>query len=230
MMDRRPLFLYEHVMLLALERKKGTPHFGLQYQFAISAALLAELLLERRITLEGDDGKQLVTVEDRRPLGDPLLDECLERVATAKRPVTPKTWITKFAGIRGLKTRVADGLVKLAILRAVDTKVLLVFPRTVYPERDAGPRREVVKRLKQAIFSYSAEVDSRIVVLVAIAHATGVLAHVFDKKRLKERKRRLERLTAESREGQATKELTDAVRTAIAVAGTAAGIVATSGR
>lgn len=230
MMERRPLFLYEDVMLLALDRKKGTPYTGLQYQFGVGAALLAELLLDRRLAVEGQNGKQLVTVVENRAVGDPLLDECLHMVATAKRPVPPKTWITKFAGLRRLKARVAEGLAKQGILRPIDTKVLLVFPHTVYPERDARPRRELVKRLKQVIFSYSADVDTRTAVLVALTHATGVLAHVFDKKRLKDRKQRLERLTAQSMEGQATKELADAVRAAIAVAGTAAGIVATSGR
>lgn len=230
MMERRPLFLYEEVLLLALDRKKGSPYTGLQYQFGVGAALLAELLLVRRLAVEGDNGKQLVTVVDDRPVGDPLLDECLTMVVTAKRPVTPKTWITKFAGLRRLKARVAEGLAKLGILRRIDTKVLFVFPHTVYPERDSRPRRELVKRLKQVVFTYSADVDTRTAVLVALTHATGVLGHVFDKKRLKGRKQRLERLTAHSAEGQATKELADAVRTAVAVAGTAAGIVATSGR
>lgn len=230
MMERRPLFLFEDVMLLALDRKKGTPYTGLQCQFGVGAALLAELLLDRRLALEGQNGKQVVTVVENRAVGNPLLDECLHMVATAKRPVPPKTWITKFAGLRRLKSRVAEGLVKQGILRSIDTKVLFVFPHTVYPERDGRPRRELVKRLKQVIFSYSADVDTRTAVLVALTHATGVLAHVFDKKRLKDRKQRLERLTAQSAEGQATKELADAVRMAIAVAGTAAGIVATSGR
>lgn len=230
MIDRRPLFLYEEVMLLALQREKGTPYVGLQHHIGVGAALLAELLLEGRLAVGGEEKKLVVSVADRRAVGDPLLDECLELVVTAKRAAPPKTWIMKFAGLRGLKARVAEGLVKQGILRAVEAKVLLVFPRTVYPERDGGPRRELVKRLKQVIFSYSARVDPRTAVLVALTNATGVLGHVFDKARLKDRKQRLERLTAESPEGRATKELADAVRTAIAVAGTAAGIAATSGR
>ena len=83
-MDKdKPLFLYEEVMLLALRDEQGTIATGFVEQ-AVAGAILAELLLESRITVD-DTKKQLVNLQNVKPAGDPVIDECLEKIAAAKR-------------------------------------------------------------------------------------------------------------------------------------------------
>jgi hypothetical protein len=48
MTKQSSLFLYEEVMLLALRDEEGTIASGTMYQYAIGAAILAELLLNKR--------------------------------------------------------------------------------------------------------------------------------------------------------------------------------------
>jgi hypothetical protein len=216
------LFLHEEVLLLSLKDKVGTLHFGTHYQHAMSAAIVAELLLGGRIRVVEDGTKRFVEVSDRTPLGDDVLDECLERIAAAKRRGQVRRWVTTFAGVRQLKRRVAESLVDRGILKIGRDKVLLVFSRTIYPERDPKPEREIVKRLRRAIFTPARDIDPRTAVLAAIAHATGILPHVFDKKRLKDRKKRLKDLTDGSVVGEATRDVVQAMHAAVMVASVAA--------
>ena len=223
-MATRPnhLFLHEEILLLSLKDKEGTAHSGAHHQHALSAAIVAELLLEERIRIVMDGKKQFVEVADRTALGDDVLDECLERIATAKRRAQVNRWVTTFAGVRHVRARVAGSLVERGILKAGQDKVLLIFTRKIYPERDPKPEREIVRRLRRAVFTPARDIDPRTAVLAAIAHATGILRHVFDKKRLKARKKRLQDLTEGSVVGEATKEVVQAMQAAVMVAGVAA--------
>jgi hypothetical protein len=216
------LFLHEEVLLLSLKDKKGTMHSGAHHQHALSAAIVAELLLRERIRIAAEGKKQFVEVSDHTPLGDDVLDECLERIVTAKRRAQIRRWVSTFAGVRRLRARVAGSLVERGVLKASHDKVLLIFTRSIYPERDPKPEREIVRRLRRAVFTPARDIDPRTAVLAAITHATGILPHVFDKKRLKDRKKRLQDLTEGSVVGEATKEVVQAMQAAVMVAGIAA--------
>jgi hypothetical protein len=221
------LHIYEELMLLALHDREGTVHFGANYPYALGGALLAELLLKNRIRIE-DEKKKFVVARRGDATGDPLLEECLERIATAKRRATLRTWVARFAGIKQLKHRVAEQLCDRGILRADHDKVLLIFSRKIYPERDPKTERELVARLKSAIFTYTTEIEPRTVILIALAHPTGLLKATFDKKKLKDRKKRLDQIVAGDVLGQTTKEVMEAVQAAIVAASVAVTVATTA--
>jgi hypothetical protein len=147
----------------------------------------------------------------------------------AKKPKKAVEWVTKFAGLKDLKNRAARQLVTRGVLTEESDKVLLVFNRTIYPEADEGPERELRERMKNAIFTDTNDLDPRTVVIIALAEAAGMLPKVFPKRKLKERKERLKQLTSGQLAGKATKEAVQAVQAAIMVAAIMpAVIVATS--
>jgi len=224
------LRLYQEVTLLALRDKEGTVHFGAAYQYGLAAALIAELLLEGRIAIATDGKGQLVDLVVPTPFVDDLLDECLARLQNAKRRASLKTWVTRFAGLKRLKARAAETLVQRGILKSDEGRVLFFFPRTTYPARDSKPEREIVARMRRAIFSGGSDIDARTTVVIAVTHASGILPHVFDKKRLKDRKARLQQITDGSLVGKATKEVIEAVNAAVIAAATAATVAARGGR
>jgi hypothetical protein len=218
MPDRQsPLYLHEEIMLLALRDQKGTVEFGSMYGHALVGAILAELLLVGRINIE--EGKQhLVNVVDSEPIGEPVIDACLERIATAKRRASMQNWVQRCASRNKLHHRVAEGLCNRGILQADEEKILLIFSRKIYPEIDPEPERTLIERLREAIFSDSAEIDPRTTVLIALANAADLLRIPFDKRELKKRKARLEQLTDGDLMGKATKQAVQAVQTAILIA------------
>jgi hypothetical protein len=120
--------------------------------------------------------------------------------------------------LKKLKHRVAGQLVQRGILRADQDKVLLVFNRKVYPELDPRPEREVIERLRKAIFGDARDVDPRTTVLVSLADKAGVLKNAFDKADLKRRKERIKQIGAGNVTAAAAQEVIEAVQAAVLVA------------
>ncbi len=213
------LFLHEEILLLALRDEEGTiASGGTMYQYAIGAAILAELLLSKRIEVEQSGKRKLVNLINQSPLGEPLIDECLEKVISAKRRAVLQTWVSRFAGVKNLKHRVARQLCRRGILRADEDKVLLIFTRKIYPEVNPGPERELIERLRYAIFTDAGDIDPRTVVLLSLANSTGLLKVVFDKKKLKSRKARIKQIVNGEITGKAATEAIQAMQAAFMVA------------
>ena len=213
------LFLHEEIMLLALKDTEGTIAPGTMYQYAIGGAILAELLLRRRAAIVEHGKKRLVDAIDETPVGDALIDECLERISTAKRRGSLQTWVSRFAGIKDLRHRVARQLCQRGVLQADEGKVLLIFTRTIYPQIDPEPERQLINRLHDAVFTDMPDVDHRTVVLASLADSANILQVIFDKKELKGRKRRIEQIVNGEVIGKATKEAIEAVQAAAMVLG-----------
>jgi hypothetical protein len=216
MATRNTIFLHEEVMLLALRDVEGTIAPGTMYQYAMGGAVLAELLLNHRIRVE-ESKKKLVNVVTSKPLGDPLLDECLEKISSAKRRALLQTWVARLAGIRNFKHRVAERLCQRGILRADKDKVFLIFTRKIYPEIDPEPERQLVERLRTAIFTDTTDVDPRTVVLLSLANSAGLLKATFDRKKLKDRKARIAQIINGEMTGKAAKEAIEAMQAAVMV-------------
>ena len=135
-----------------------------------------------------------------------------------------QTWVSRFAHVRNVKHRVAQDLCRSGVLKADEDKVLWIFRRKIYPEVDPRPEREIIQRLDKAIFGVS-PVDGRTTALVAIAHSSNLLKNAFEKKRLKERKHRIQDIVDGNAAGKAAK---DAVQAAQAAAALAAAVAAAS--
>ncbi|MCP4255976.1 MAG: GPP34 family phosphoprotein [Planctomycetes bacterium] len=218
MTTQTSLFLHEEVMLLALRDEEGTIASGTMYQYAIGAAILAELLLKKRISLDESRKKKLVNLTSSTPLGESLIDQCLEKICNAKRRASLQTWVSRFAGVKNLKHRAAQQLCDRGILRATEESILLLFTRKIYPELNPVPEKKLIERLREAIFTDSRDIDPRTVVLVSLADSTGLLNVVFDKKELKGRKARIKEISNGEITGKAAKEAIEAMQAAIMVA------------
>ena len=212
------LYLHEEIMLLALRDEEGTIASGTMYQYAIGAAVLAELLLSQHIVVDRSNKKKLVDLVGSAPFGEPLLDHCLEKITAAKRRAALQTWVSRFAGVKNLKHIVARSLCRRGILRADEDKVLLIFTRKIYPEVNPQPERELIERLRHAIFTDAFDVDPRTVVLVSLANSASLLKVVFDKKMLKTRKKRIEQIVNGEITGKAAQEAIQAMQAAVMVA------------
>ena len=213
-------------MLLALRNDKGTVAGGVMFQPAAGGAILAELLLEGRLRTVTEGRSTYAVVNDPTPTGDPVLDECLKKVSTAKRRGKLLHWVQKFSGVKQLKHRVAAGLVDKGVLREKEDTVLVFFTRRIYPELDPAFEKRIIERLSDAIFSDASTVDARTTVLVALAHHAGLLKANVDRKRLKARRKRIEAIIRGDAVGKATKEAIDAIHAAVMVAAIMPAVIA----
>lgn len=224
----RQLRLYEDVMLLALRNDKGTIAGGVMYSQAVGGALLAELILDGRIRAVTEGRKTYAVAERSTSVGDPILDECLQKVVASPRRRTLLHWVQKFAAIKQLKHRVAASLVDRGILREEAGRVLLIFSRRLYPEFDPSAERAIVARLSDAIFSDTATVDTRTTVLIALAQHSGLLKANLDRKQLKARRARIDAIAKGDAVGKATRQAIEAVHAAVMVAVIMPAVIASS--
>lgn len=224
------LHLHEEIILLALRDKEGTIDLGVNYQYAIGGAILAELLMKGRISLEQVKKKKFVNVVSKESLYDPLIDECLGKIVHAKRRATLQTWVSRFAGLKKLKHRVAKQLCQRGILREDENKLMLIFKRKIYPELNPEPEKKLIEKLKNAIFTDTDLIDPETVVLISLAKSSDLLKIIFDKKELKKRKERIEKIINGEIVGEATKEAIQAMQAAVMVAVFVPTIVASTAR
>lgn len=209
------LHLYQEITLLALRDDKGTVSIE-HLANVLASALIAELVLKDKITLS-DDKKKWVELTDPTVTGDPILDECLDKLANAKRRARLQTWALRFASIKKLHHRAAESLCQLGILKQDTDKVLLVFNRTIYPEINPEPERQIIDRLEQAIFIQDRGISARDVLLVSICNASGLLNRLFGRKRIKPHKTRIKQIIEGEAIGQATREMINAIQVAVIV-------------
>ena len=227
-MKRDELFLHEAIMLLALKDKEGTVFTGVNYSYAIGGAVLAELMLNQRLSIEEQRKKTYAVVQDPTPLGDSLIDEYLNKIAQAKKRQQLATWVTRFANIKNLKHRIAERLIQKGILRADEDKVLLLFTRKIYPELNPEPERKLMSRLEQAIFTDEEDIDPNTVVLLSLVKGAEFLNQLFDKKKLKARKQRIEQIVNGELTGKATQAAIQAMQAAVLVAAIVPAVIVTT--
>lgn len=204
-------------MLLALKDKEGTIFSGVNYSYAIGGAMLAELMLNQRLSVEEKGKKSYAVVQDPAPLGEPLIDECLNKVVQAKKRQQLATWVSRFASVKNLKHRTAERLIQKGILREDEDKVMLIFTRKIYPEFNPEPEKKLMKRLEQAIFTDNQDIDTHTVVLLSLVKNAEFLNKLFDKKQLKARKQRIEQVIDGELTGKATQAAIQAMRAAVLV-------------
>jgi len=142
-----------------------------------------------------------------------VLDDCLLRIAQAKRRSPASAWVARLAK-PSLYHDAATRLCEDRILRADTKSVLMFFTRKIYPEADPKPEQEIIARLRGAIFTDQPRIDARTTILVSLASATDLLAANFPRKELRARRKRIESLKAGELVGEATAAAVQAVQAA----------------
>ncbi|MBK9127236.1 MAG: GPP34 family phosphoprotein [Phycisphaerales bacterium] len=220
------LHLHEAYLLLVLCDEKGTLNWRASFHtYGLAGAAFAELALAGRLEL-GEEKDPFVSVRDARPTGDDVLDESLLKINTASRRARASTWVARLSRLPRLRHRTAAALCRRGILKAEEQQILLIFRRTVYPEIDPRPERELMARLKRAIVGDATEVDPHTGVLLALADATGVLNAAFGRKFLRPHRARIKAITSGQRMAQGAQAAIAAARAAVVAITTATAAAA----
>lgn len=183
------LALHEQLLLLALHDEKGTMQTWL-FAYGAAAAILTELIDRGKVAVEEVKGHALLTVKDKTPTGQALLDDALSKIANAPKPGSVESWVASIAGTTGLHNRISEALCERGILARAEDKVLWVFSRKTYPTADAAPEKALVARL-QSELTGTDPLTPNASVLLALGHEANILAHVFDSATLKTHRDRI---------------------------------------
>ncbi|MET0423864.1 MAG: GPP34 family phosphoprotein [Actinoplanes sp.] len=198
---------------------------GTHLDNGLGGATLLELALAGRV----DIADKKVIVLDRQPLGDPILDAALARIADDDKSRKPGHWVTKFA--KQTRPQVLDKLLADGVLTSAKDKVLWVFPRTRFPAAhgvEPAVETDARQRMRAAVLG-SGAVEERTAALCALVAATDLDRKVFadlDRKRVKAR---LKEIGEGAWAADAVKKAIEEIQAAIMVAIVASTTAATAG-
>jgi hypothetical protein len=182
-------------LLLLAYSDEGSAEIG-QYQLdlGLGGALLLELALAERFDVR--DGR--IVVVDPSPLGDPVLDDALTRVAGDKKDHKVRDWVQKLS--ENLRERLLDDLVATGVLTREKDRVLGIFPRTRYPAAHGvvAPAEEDARYRLQAALDGADPVPPRTAALAALVQNVGLSGKVFKDRPAKRVKERITAMTEAS--------------------------------
>ena len=175
------LSLPQAFLLLATKDHDGTPEIPVfALRTTLAGAILAELELAGAIELQGKH----VRATRNTPATD--FQHELELIRGKSRPHTPKRWVSMLEG-RAEVQRVYETMASRGIVEHLGEKHLGVFKSVRYPEKDHAPEAAVLNKIEAALSGPpsaqtkpdEAGSDDRILALIALLHAAGLLAKIF---------------------------------------------------
>jgi hypothetical protein len=137
---------------------------------ALAGALLADLLIERRIA-RNERGKLVVV--DRSPLGDFVLDRTLVTMASDPKPRSIARWVARLER-SGVREDVLGTLVAHGDVEACAHRIFGLFPTTRYPVTNARAREQAMQSIHNALVA-KGPVPDRGSALVGLCDAAGLL-------------------------------------------------------
>ena len=172
------LTFVEETCLLLLDEKSGEllPIHPNILECALVGAVLVDLAFAYRI----DTDPKTLTVNDRTPTGEAILDRILARIVDHPETTDTSTWIKMLSAdeAAGLQTEVLDRLVERGILERREKKTLLGRRSRRYGTTDGEAAREVKERIRALILSDEIP-DPRDVALLSLLDACNILPHIF---------------------------------------------------
>lgn len=187
------LTFVEETCLLLLDEKSGEllPIHPNILECALVGAVLVDLAFAYRI----DTDPKTLTVNDRTPTGEAMLDRILARIVDHPETTDTSTWIKMLSAdeAAGLQTEVLDRLVERGILERREKKTLLGRRSRRYGTTDGEAAREVKERIRALILSDEIP-DPRDVALLSLLDACNILPEIFPGREVKNAGARIKQL------------------------------------
>ena len=162
----------DEFFLIALDDRTGRSRLSPKvFGLGLAGALLGELLLAGRITVEGDQ----VLVVDPRPPADALAHTILDRLVGEVAAHGVRSWLVFLA--RDAPQQVADRLWRAGHVRRERSR-RLVRRQTVYPPTDANTAHLPTARLATSVRS-GRQVSWTDALLLGLVVATGLDDHLL---------------------------------------------------
>ena len=214
------------IFLLLTNDEGGPASWGTQTGWALSAATIADLLIEERVVLDERKDPR-VHVIDARPTGRAVLDKVLSRVGEKDGPR-----LSTLVQDRKLnpEAEVVEALVGHGVVDVVPARLLgLVAEKR--PTLDPLPEREVRERLRAVLVGGrpSATDATLLAILQGLGVAKKVLTQESDGMSAKDLKRRVEEASNQVAVGVAIKRAIDSLNAAILAAVIVPTVIAGAG-
>ncbi len=206
----------EEIMLLVLDDRDGSfmpiPEWSMQC--ALAGSVLMDLALADRLDTDLDS---LILV-DSTPMGDPLLDPTLERIAASSEAHSARYWVEDTAAYASDIREVALArLVEAGILNREEGRFLWVFRSRRYPTIDGKLEKEVKLRIMSVLLSDEIP-DPRDIVIIGLVDACGIFSELLSARELERARGRIEQVRKLDLIGQAVAKSIWEIQASLAMA------------
>ena len=203
----------EEITLLMLCDEDGVfvqiPNWATQCVYA--GAVLMDLAVENRI----DSDPKRLTVIDRSPTGDFLLDSTLARIAFDMEIHDVRYWVDNLRNHADeIRERALARLVARNILRLEKGRFLWVFESHRYPLVDGEAEREVRQRIMALLFGDEIP-DPRDIAIVCLADACDIFRMILSAEELERASKRIGQVRKLDLIGQAISKAVEDIHSAI---------------
>jgi golgi phosphoprotein 3 len=193
----------EEIVLLLLNEADGefVPLPESVFAIVMAGAALMDLALHNRI----DSDLEHMTVVDRTPVGDDILDDVLDSLPEGDNESEfdiPEALFDVARRAEEYRARALKRLVARGILKEENGRHLWVFRTRRYPVIDDSEQQEVRTRLRQLLLSDDIP-EPRDIVLVCLLDACALLGFVLSEEELEAATPRVEQLRKMDLIGQA---------------------------
>ena len=216
--------LHAEFLLLAHDDETGRPLVdGTHLKAGLAGAAISELALQGALELEGEGRSARLHATGHAVA--PELEEALQRADGQ----APKNAVARVGGAQSWRDRA--GPLESATLTQLESSgigvrdeetVLGVYHRKVWREKDPSVEREIVGRVRRALFE-SGNPEPRTAVLVSLLGATGLLRKLFPDEDKGLLRARTKELSAGGWGGDAVRQTIQEIQTAVIAAVIAGG-------
>lgn len=172
------LTFVEETCLLLLDEKTG--EFLPIHPNILECALVGAVLVDLAFAYRIDTDPKSLTVMDRAPTGEAMLDRILARIGERTEATDTATWIKILSRDEAadIQKHALDRLVEHGILQRQKKRSLLGFRSARYRTVEGGAAREVRERMKALILSNEIP-DPRDIALLSLVDACNILPDIF---------------------------------------------------
>ena len=204
----------EEIYLLSLDDITGkliVPSKEIILNSVLVGAVLCELSFLNKV----DSDLQDLHILNTEPTNNPILDstlESLKRIGTKKIPISRCLHIL-LINAKHIEDQVLDQLIKNAIVKKVEGRILWVIPTRRYPIIDDRQTKDVETRLRELILSDNIP-EPRETVLVSLVNTCGLLGQILSPIELKRCEDRIRTLASMDIMGRKVVQLIDDINIA----------------
>jgi golgi phosphoprotein 3 len=187
------LNLYEDFFLLHLHEEKISPLpvYGSGYPYWLSAAILGDLALMSRVTVNEKHRLQLVSEEKT---GDALLDDTLGKIQSLEGMKKVNYWLGEFEyKEKKLYQQFQSQLLEKGVLKQEDDDLNWVIPYPAESETHASAKFNLKRRLRTLALA-QAEPEAKELALLCLLNACNKMELVFLKDERKLARRQMNEL------------------------------------
>ena len=205
------MLLVEKLFVLTIDEETGKMNTPFLFSYAITGAVLMELLFLKKITLEKQRFKVIVHSQDSILTGKKILDYILKEINNSDEKSLGK-WIRKYGNfqVQKITELLIETVKEEGIIRdVIEGNQKGIFKKTTYPLSKPEIKNEILEEIREGVATETQPTQNALA-LISLMYATWTWRSLLEKKDKKAAKKKMKKLFAK-RDKSLVKEYSESI-------------------